>query len=295
MAVTSPGDPADLRIKEKMTMRLANKIAVITGAGSGMGKAMAQRFTEEGASVVLADISGKQDEVAAAINAQASASGANAVRAVPVHCDVADEGQVQEMIATAEREFGRLDILCNNAGFGGGMAALHEQSLDHWNRVHDTNIKGVFLGMKYGIISMLRTGGGAIVNTTSASGIVGWKHHSVYGAAKAGVNQLVKAAALDYSDKNIRVNGVAPGTMWTGLVEASKTHATPPAEFPVLAGIPMGRWGLAVDIANAALFLASDEAAYITGVVIPVDGGYSIGFSGMGAERPGLTTVNKDD
>jgi NAD(P)-dependent dehydrogenase (short-subunit alcohol dehydrogenase family) len=148
--------------------------------------------------------------------------------------------------------------------------------------------------MKYGIAAMLKTGGGAIVNTTSASGIVGWKHHSVYGAAKAGVNQLTKAAALDYSHSNIRVNAIAPGTMWTGLVEASKTHAEPPKEFPVLAGIPLGRWGLARDIANAALYLASDEAAYVTGVVLPVDGGYSIGFSGMGAERPGLTTVNDD-
>ena len=92
------------------------------------------------------------------------------------------------MIATAENTFGRLDLLCSNAGFGGGMAPLHEQTLEHWDKVHDTNFSGVFLGMKYGIISMLKTGGGAIVNTGSASGVVGWKHHSVYGAAKAGVH-----------------------------------------------------------------------------------------------------------
>jgi len=276
-------------------MRLANKIAVITGSGSGMGKAMAEMFSAEGAKVVLADISGKQEAVAAAINSAASGSGENAVRAVPVHCDVSNEGDVQNMIATAEREFGRLDILCNNAGFGGPMAPLHEQSLDVWNRVHDTNIKGAFLGMKYGIASMLRTGGGAIVNTTSASGVVGWKHHSVYGAAKAGVNQLTKSAALDYSDQNIRINAIAPGTMWTGLVEASQEHAEPPADYPVLAGIPLGRWGLARDIAAAALYLASDEAAYVTGVILPVDGGYCIGFSGMGAERPGIASVNKGE
>ena len=281
-----------------MAGRLENKIAVITGAGSGMGKAMAELFSAEGAQVVLADISGKQDEVAAAINAAAgadAAAGANAVRAVPVHCDVSNEDDVQAMIATAEREFGRLDILCNNAGFGGPMAPLHKQSSETWDKVHGTNIRGAWLGMKYGIISMLRTGGGAIVNTTSASGLIGWKHHAVYGAAKAGVNQLTKAAALDYSDQNIRVNAVAPGTMWTGLVSASQTHAEPPADFPKLAGIPMGRWGMARDIANAALFLASDEAAYVTGVILPVDGGYSIGFSGMGAERPGLSSVNDGD
>lgn len=266
-----------------MTGRLQDKVCVITGAGSGMGKAMAEIFAREGARLVLADISGNEEAVAKAFGG------------VPVHCDVSDEAQVAAMIATAEREFGRLDVLCNNAGFGGGMAPLHLQSTEAWDKVHGTNLRGVFFGMKHGVISMLKTGGGAIVNTTSASGIVGWKHHSIYGAAKAGVNQLTRAAALDYSDKGIRVNAVAPGTMWTGLVEASKTHAEPPAEFPVLAGIPMGRWGTAADIANAALFLASDEAAYITGVVLPVDGGYSIGFSGMGAERPGLASVEPEN
>ena len=277
-----------------MAGRLQGKIAVITGAGSGMGRAMAEIFSAEGAQLVLADISGKQDDVAAAINAAASGSGANAVRAVPVHCDVSSEEDVRNMIATAEREFGRLDVLCNNAGFGGPMAPLHEQTVETWDKVNATNIKGAFLGMKYGIASMLKSGGGAIVNTTSASGVIGWKHHSVYGAAKAGVNQLTKAAALDYSDKNIRINAIAPGTMWTGLVEASQKFAEPPADFPRLAGIPMARWGLARDIANAALYLASDEAAYVTGVILPVDGGYSIGFSGMGAERPGIASVNTD-
>jgi NAD(P)-dependent dehydrogenase (short-subunit alcohol dehydrogenase family) len=276
-----------------MAGRLQDKIAVITGAGSGMGKAMAELFAAEGARLVLADISGNQDAVAAAVNAAHGGAG-NAPIAIGIHCDVSDESQVQAMIAAAEETFGRLDILCNNAGFGGGMAPLHEQSLEHWNRIHDTNIKGVFLGMKYGIASMLKTGGGAIVNTGSASAVVGWKHHSVYGAAKAGVHQLTKIAALDYSHRNIRCNAIAPGTMWTGLVEASKTHAEPPEGTFVLAGIPMGRWGLAKDIAMAALYLASDEAAYVTGVVLPVDGGYSIGFSGMGAERPGVTTVNTD-
>ena len=266
-----------------MAGRLQDKVCLITGAGSGMGRSMAETFAREGARLVLADISGNEEVVARQFGG------------VPVHCDVSDEEQVRAMIATAEREFGRLDVLCNNAGFGGGMAPLHLQSTEAWDKVHGTNLRGVFFGMKHGVIAMLKTGGGAIVNTTSSSAIVGWKHHSLYGAAKAGVNQLTKAAALDYSDKGIRVNAVAPGTMWTGLVEASKTHAQPPKEFPVLAGVPMGRWGLAQDIANAALFLASDEAAYITGVVLPVDGGYSIGFSGMGAERPGLTSVEPED
>lgn len=276
-----------------MAGRLEGKIAVITGAGSGMGKAMAEIFSAEGARLVLADISGNQDAVAAAVNA-AHASAGNEPVAVGVHCDVGNEADVQNMIATAENTFGRLDILCNNAGFGGPMAPLHEQSLETWDKVHATNIRGVFLGMEYGITSMLKTGGGAIVNTGSASGVVGWKHHGVYGSAKAGVHHLSKIAALDYSAHNIRCNSIAPGTMWTGLVEASKTYSEPPPGVPVLAGIPLGRWGLARDIANAALYLASGEAAYVTGVTLPVDGGYCIGFSGMGAERPGVTTVNTD-
>ncbi len=258
-------------------MRLNNKIAVITGAGSGMGKAMATMFAAEGAKVICADVSGKQEDVAASIGEAA----------IPLHVDVSQETDIQKMIAVAERTFGRVDILVNNAGFGGGMAPLHEQTLEAWDRVHAVNIRGVFLGMKYGVISMLKTGGGAIVNITSASAVVGWKHHSIYGAAKAGVNQLTRTGALDYAHDNIRINAVAPGTIWTGLVKQSEEFPEPPPGIFKLPGIPMDRWGLAREIAAAALFLASDEASYITGVILPVDGGYSIGFSGMGAENTG--------
>jgi NAD(P)-dependent dehydrogenase (short-subunit alcohol dehydrogenase family) len=258
-------------------MRLEKKIAVITGAGSGMGKAMAQLFAAEGAKVVCADISGKQDAVAAGIGEAA----------VPVHADVANESDVRNMISTAEERFGRLDILVNNAGFGGPMAPLHEQSTETWDRVHSVNLRGVFFGIKYGITSMLKSGGGAIVNISSASGFVGWKNHGVYGAAKSGVNQLTKVAALDYAGKNIRVNAILPGTMWTGLVKQSEQIPEPPPSARRLPGIPLDRWGRAIDIAYAALYLASDEASYVTGVLLPVDGGYCIGFSGMGAENSG--------
>jgi NAD(P)-dependent dehydrogenase (short-subunit alcohol dehydrogenase family) len=264
---------------------LADKVAVITGAGSGMGKATAELFVAEGANVVCADISGQQHDVAAALGKSA----------VAVHADVSNEDDIRNMIATAEEKFGRLDILVNNAGFGGGMKPLHEQTTENWDRVHSTNIRGVFFGMKYGVISMLKTGGGAIVNIGSASAVVGWKHHSIYGAAKAGVHQLTRTAALDYAKHNIRVNAIAPGTIWTGLVQMSKQHPTPPPGTPRLPGIPLDRWGLASDIANAALFLASNRSAYITGVVLPVDGGYCIGFSGMGAESTGPSSVNSGD
>ena len=256
-------------------MRLANKTAVITGAGSGMGKAMARRFSAEGARVLCTDISGAQDEVAALAGGGA----------IGLHVDVSKETDIRKMIAAAEQEFGRIDILVNNAGFGGGTMPLHEQTTENWDRVHATNLRGVFFGMKYGVISMLKNGGGAIVNISSAASSVGWKKHSIYGAAKAGVNQLTKAAALDYAQHNIRVNAILPGTFWTGLVPASKEFPEPPPGAPVVPGIPMNRWGRPSEIANAALFLASDEASYITGALLPVDGGYCIGFSGLEADR----------
>jgi NAD(P)-dependent dehydrogenase (short-subunit alcohol dehydrogenase family) len=196
---------------------------------------------------------------------------------------------VRNMIEVAEKTFGRLDILCNNAGFGGGMAPIHEQTTESWDRVHSVNLKGVFFGIKYGVPSMLRTGGGSIVNTTSASGVVGWKGHGIYGAAKAAVNQLTKIAALDYADDGIRVNAIAPGTIWTGLVPASRENPVPPPGVRRLPGIPIDRWGLASEIAAAALFLASNESSYVTGAILPVDGGYCIGFSGMGAEHSGMS------
>lgn len=266
-----------------MSGRLQGKVAVITGAGSGMGKAMAERFAAEGAKLILADISGAEKDVAASL-------GEN--NALAVHADVAEEADVKAMIAAAVDRFGGLDILVNNAGFGGPMAPLHEQTSAHWDRIHAVNIRGVFLGMKYGIAAMLNNGGGAIVNIGSASAVVGWKHHGVYGAAKAGVHQMTRTAALDYARDAIRVNAIAPGTIWTGLVEASKTSPEPPKDGFRLPGIPMDRWGLASEIAHAALFLASDEASYITGHVLPVDGGYCIGFSGMGAEHDGRPDSN---
>jgi NAD(P)-dependent dehydrogenase (short-subunit alcohol dehydrogenase family) len=260
---------------ERPAGRLAGKSAIVTGAGSGMGKAMAERFAQEGARVLCTDISGAQDVVAREIGGDA----------IALHVDVAEESDVRAMIDTARARFGRVDILVNNAGFGGGIMPLHQQTTENWDRIHAVNLKGVFLGMKYGVIAMMETGGGAIVNIGSATGMVGWKGHGVYGAAKAGVSQLTKCAALDYATHNIRVNAILPGTIWTGLVPLSKDHPEPPPGVFTVPGIPMDRWGLASEIASAALFLASDEASYITGTLLPVDGGYCIGFSGMAAEQ----------
>jgi NAD(P)-dependent dehydrogenase (short-subunit alcohol dehydrogenase family) len=249
--------------------KLDGKVAVITGAGSGMGQAAAILFAQEGARVVCADRSGQEEDVARSIGEAA----------VAAQVDVSVESDVQGMIALAEEHFGKLDVLYNNAGFGGPMGPLHEQTVDNWEMVHNTNLKGVFFGMKYGVQAMLRNGGGSIVSTASTAGLVGWKGHSIYGAAKAGVIQLTKAAALDYAEQNIRVNAICPGMFWTGLVKGARDTGTvgqrpPPGSYPPPANVPMNRWGLASEIAAAALFLASDDSSFITGVALPVYGGF---------------------
>lgn len=243
--------------------RLTGKVAVITGAGSGMGRAAALLFAAEGAQVVCADRSGGQDAVAKEIGAAA----------VAVHTDVSVAADVQRMIETAEQHFGRLDVLCNNAGFGGPRKPITEQDESTFDDVLAVNLKGVFLGMRYGIASMLRTGGGSVVNTASAAGLVGWKGHSVYAAAKGGVVQMTKCVALDYATQGVRVNAVCPGMTWTGLAGATRETPEPPPD-TVMKAQPMHRWGLPSELAAAMLFLASDESSFITGVALPVDGGY---------------------
>ncbi|MBB3664549.1 NAD(P)-dependent dehydrogenase (short-subunit alcohol dehydrogenase family) [Prauserella sediminis] len=257
--------------------RLRGKVAVVTGGGSGIGKATATRFAAEGARVVVVGRSRNALDVAAEIGDAAFG----------VQADVADEDAVQRVIDATVGRFCRLDVLVNNAGFGGGLMPLHEQSSENFDRVHATNLRGVFLCMKAGIVPMREAGGGSIVNVSSASALVGYRHHSVYGAAKAGVNQLSVSAALDYAPDGIRVNVVAPGSIWTGLHPLSGTSAEPPPGIGRPAGVPMDRWGLASEIANAVLFLASDEASFVTGAVLPVDGGYATGFPGMGKINPG--------
>jgi NAD(P)-dependent dehydrogenase (short-subunit alcohol dehydrogenase family) len=248
-------------------MRLENKVAVITGAGSGMGKSMAELFVGEGARVVCADRSGKEEATAASLGDAA----------IAVHVDVAKGEDVRRMINTAVERFGRLDVLCNNAGFGGPIVPFCEHTEENFDNVIAVNLKGVFLGMKYGIEAMLRSGGGSVVNTASMVGLVGWKGHGVYASAKGGVIQMTKCAALDYAERGIRVNAICPGVTWTGLVKLAAVHPVPPPGTAVPPGTPMNRWGLASELAAAALFLASDESSFITGVALPVDGGYVAG------------------
>ena len=245
--------------------RLAGKIAIITGAGSGIGRAAALLFAHEGAKVVCADRSGAQDSTAAEIGDAA----------VPIQVDVSVSADVAGMVDCAISSFDGLDILFNNAGFGGAYAPLVDTDEDTFDSIVATNFKGVYLGMKHAIPVMIARGGGAIVNTCSAAALVGMKNLSVYGGAKGAVVQMSKAAAIDYADAGIRINCVCPGTTWTGLAGAGRD--SPPPTTPPTIAAPIKRWGVPMDIANAALYLASDESSYVTGISLPVDGGYVIG------------------
>jgi NAD(P)-dependent dehydrogenase (short-subunit alcohol dehydrogenase family) len=242
--------------------KLEGKVAVVTGAGSGIGRATARLFAAEGAQVVLADISGGQDEVAASIG----------VAAVPVHADVTVSADVARLVATAEERFGGLHVLANNAGAGQPRMPLAEVDEDLFDRVVALNLRSVFLGMRHGIPAMLRSGGGSIVNTASVAGLVGWKDQAAYSAAKGGVVQMTKSAALDYATRGIRINALCPGMTWTGLAGGGDEGSTPPAE--LVPPQPMKRWGMPAELAAAALFLASDDSSFVTGAAIPVDGGY---------------------
>jgi NAD(P)-dependent dehydrogenase (short-subunit alcohol dehydrogenase family) len=239
---------------------LEGKVAVITGAGSGMGRASTEVFVREGAKVLAADISGRQDETAQAVG--------DAV--VPFRVDVSDEASIEAMFAAALEAFGRVDAVLNVAGIG-AHSALADTTVDEYERVMAVNLKGVMLGTKHGIRTMLPTGGGAIINWSSTGGMNGSKlPTSVYSAAKAGVISFTKAAAIEYGTQGIRANAICPG-----FIETEMSGGKGAAErFPGLVkGSALRRGGQPEEVAELASFLASDRATFLTGAVIPIDGG----------------------
>jgi 3(or 17)beta-hydroxysteroid dehydrogenase len=247
-------------------MRLENKAALITGAASGMGASMARIFAREGAKVVVADM--LEEEGRAVVDDITRANGA----AVFCRLDVADEAQWKAVIEAALAAYGRLDILVNDAGLSGSAV---EDMFDTaaWDRLMAVNARGVFLGMKFAIPQMKAQGGGSIVNISSISGITG-QHgvHVGYNASKGAVRTLTKAAAVQHGADNIRVNSVHPGLM--PPMRTSGRTADPEVRAKMLRQVPLGRAGRVEEVANAVLFLASDEASYITGAELWVDGGY---------------------
>jgi NAD(P)-dependent dehydrogenase (short-subunit alcohol dehydrogenase family) len=247
-------------------MRLAGKVALISGGAGGMGASEATIFAREGAGVVVGDILEAEGRDTVAQIAKAGG------QARFVKLDVTSEADWRDAVAAAVSAFGKLDVLVNNAGISGTFD-LDTMSTSAWDTLMSVNAKGVFLGMKYAIPAITQAGGGAIVNISSISGFVGQdKIHMAYNASKGAVRLMTKSAAVQYAKDGIRVNSVHPGFM--PPMRTSKTSADPAWREKFLRAVPMKRAGRVEEVAHAVLFLASDEASYITGTELVVDGGY---------------------
>jgi NAD(P)-dependent dehydrogenase (short-subunit alcohol dehydrogenase family) len=247
-------------------MRLAGKVALVSGAASGMGQSEATIFAREGAKVVVGDI--LETEGKDVVDSIAKAGG----QARFVKLDVTNEKSWQDAVATAVSAFGRLDILVNNAGISGTFDP-DTLSVSAWDRLMEVNAKGVFLGMKYAVPAMEKAGGGAIVNISSISGFAGQDRvHMAYNASKGAVRIMTKSAAVQFGKLGIRVNSVHPGIM--PPMRTSVGSADPVWRERSLRHVPLKREGRVEEVAHAVLFLASDEASYITGTELVVDGGY---------------------
>jgi NAD(P)-dependent dehydrogenase (short-subunit alcohol dehydrogenase family) len=249
-------------------MRLDQRVAMITGAGSGIGQAMALLFAREGARILAADVNGSAaEETAAKVVAEGGTCQAMVV-------DVTEPDQVRGMIERAHEHYGRIDILCNNAGIGSTTDVIDCEP-DEWDRVMTVNVKSVYLGCKYVLPRMIAQGGGVIVNTASVAGMVGIVKRASYSASKGAVIALTRQVAMDFVEQGIRVNCLCPGTVDSPWVGRLLDMAADPvaARQTLVARQPMGRLGTPEEVAAAALYLASDDAAFITGTGLVIDGG----------------------
>ena len=249
-----------------MLKLLENRVALVTGAARGIGRASALTFAREGAIVVVADMNATGGEETVEL---VRASGGTASF---VACDIAHEEEVERMIAHAVERYGRLDCAQNNAGAGHGQYAFAEVPRAAWERTVDVVLNGTWFCMKHEIQAMLRTGGGAIVNVSSASGVHAWPLTAGYGAAKAAIAHLGKVATKEYASRGIRVNSIAPGPIATEMM-ASAMRENPALKRQLSEAVPMGRVGKPEEVAELVVWLCSDRASFITGATIPIDGG----------------------
>jgi NAD(P)-dependent dehydrogenase (short-subunit alcohol dehydrogenase family) len=250
-----------------MDIRFDNQVALVTGAGSGLGLATARAFAESGAAVALSDVD--KD----AVHAATETLSALGHRVLAIPCDVADDAQVEAMVAQVVATFGRLDLAYNNAGVQNILAEAADAPRDDYDRVMAVNLRGVWSCMKFELQQMRKQGNGAIVNCSSLGGLVGGAERGTYHAAKHGVIGLTKSAALEYASRGIRVNAICPGLIWTPMADQMVTAGQGPALEAMKGTIPMGRHGRPEEIADTVLWLCSQAASYVTGQSISVDGG----------------------
>ena len=249
--------------------RFEGKVAMVTGGGSGIGADAAEAFAHEGATVVVTDI---DEEKGRGLVEKINGHGG---RAIFLKHDVSSAEETEKVVKTIVEKFGRLDIAFNNAGISGPSVSVAEYPVDTWERIISINLSGVFYSMKYEVEQMLKQSGGAIINNSSILGKVGFSNASAYTAAKHGVVGLTKAAALEYASRNIRINAINPAFIKTPLLEAAGMGQTSPAYEMMVALHPVGRFGEPREVTSVVLFLASDEASFIHGESLMVDGGYT--------------------
>lgn len=248
-------------------MRLENKVAIVTGGAGGIGRATAIRFAEEGAKVAVVDLN--------------SIGGQETVRMIAeiggdsffVETDVTHSEQIKTMVSKTMNRYGAIHILFNNAGVGQSEVKSVDLAEEEWDRIININLKGAFLGIKYAVPEMIKSGGGSIINTASLLGLKGQKYVAAYNASKGGLVLLTKNAALEYGKSSIRVNAIAPGVIDTDIIDGWKNDER---KWPIISRAnALGRIGSPEEVAQAVLFLASDEASFITGATLSVDGGGS--------------------